>query len=80
MAFYEKVVKVKADVAAVLNCFLRAASTSGGDLGSCQGRPAGTFILTLESSPSHFTIEHLRAWRLAGASRGKRGGLSQQVG
>src|SRR5271166_401633 len=39
--FYEKVIKVKADVAAFHNYFLRAAQTSGGDLGSCQGRPEG---------------------------------------
>jgi hypothetical protein len=26
-------------------------------LGSCQGRPVGAFILTLDSSPSHFIIE-----------------------
>ncbi len=44
--FYEKVIKVKADVAAV------------GDLGSCQGRrQKGAFTLTLDSSPSHFIIE-----------------------
>ena len=54
MAFYEKVVKVKADVAAFLiNCF-PSASPSGGDVGSCQGRArTGAFILTLDSSPRH---------------------------
>ena len=55
--FYEKVIKVKADVAALLiNCF-PSASPSGGDVGSCQGRPAGTFIWTLDSSPRHFKLE-----------------------
>jgi hypothetical protein len=43
MAFYEKVIKVKADVAAFLiNCFpfhLSIGITSGGDVGGCQGRP-----------------------------------------
>ena len=58
MAFYEKVRKVKADVAAFLiNCFpfhLSIGITSGSDVGSCQGRPRqGAFILTLDSSPRH---------------------------
>jgi len=43
MAFYEKVRKVKADVAAFLiNCFpfhLSIGITSGSDVVSCQGRP-----------------------------------------
>jgi len=49
IAFYEKVIKVKADVAAYLiNCF-PSPSPSGGDVGICQGRPAGTFIWTLDN-------------------------------
>ena len=44
MAFYEKVVKVKADVAAYLISCFPSASPSGGDVGSCQWRPAGAFI------------------------------------
>ena len=44
--FYEKVIKVKADVAALLDlfseiCFLTLAQTSDGDLQGCQGRPEG---------------------------------------
>ena len=58
MAFYEKVIKVKADVAAFLiNCFpfhRSICKPSGGDVGNCQGRPRqGAFILTLDSSPRH---------------------------
>jgi hypothetical protein len=44
LAFYEKVVKVKADVAAILITKLLIPSemhkpSAAGDLGSCQGRP-----------------------------------------
>src|SRR5690349_18681013 len=58
MDFYEKVIKVKADVAAFLiNCFpfhRSICKPSGGDVGNCQGRPRqGAFILTLDSSPRH---------------------------
>jgi len=38
MCFYEKVIKVKADVAAVL-IFPRCLNLLWCDLGSCQGRP-----------------------------------------
>ena len=53
--FYEKVIKVKADVAAVLKLFFSSCiGPPAGDLGSCQGRRRmGAFILTLDSSPSH---------------------------
>jgi hypothetical protein len=53
-AFYEKVVKDKADVAALLiNCF-PSAYPSGGDVGAVKGGPEqGAFILTLDRSPRH---------------------------
>jgi len=53
-AFYEKVVKVKADVAALLiNCF-PSAYPSGGDVGAVKGAPEQVaFILTLDRSPRH---------------------------
>jgi len=57
MCFYEKVIKVKADVAAVLNSFPSCINLRWrlGELS--RASPKGTFILTLVSSPSHFTIE-----------------------
>ncbi len=56
--FYEKVIKVKADVAALLDLFSDVSiGTSDGDLRGSQGRPEGAFVLTLGSPVSHFTIE-----------------------
>src|SRR6266852_5497272 len=55
--FYEKVIKVKADVAALLNLFSDVGS--GRPMvayGAVNGAPKGAFILTLESPISHFTI------------------------
>jgi hypothetical protein len=57
MAFYEKVIKVKADVAALLIFFSDIAVSSPGGVESCQGRRFLAFILTLDSSPRHFIIE-----------------------
>ena len=39
--FYEKVIKVKADVAALLDLFSDVRVRSDGDLRGCQGRPEG---------------------------------------
>jgi len=57
MAFYEKVIKVKADVAAYLiNCFPSA--WPSGDVGSCQGRPrTGGVHLDPWQLPMSLTIE-----------------------
>ena len=55
MRFYEKVIKVKADVAAFL-IFFRHHGNSGG-VESCQLRRFLAFILTLDNSPHHFIIE-----------------------
>src|SRR6516225_10005288 len=56
MRFYEKVIKVKADVAArlIFSPMLRQAPR---DVESCQGRLFWAFILTLDSSPRPFIIE-----------------------
>src|SRR6266478_8891113 len=56
MRFYEKVIKVKADVAA-LHIFFRRRCKIPGGVESCQGRRFLAFILTLDSSPRHFIIE-----------------------
>jgi hypothetical protein len=58
MCFYEKVIKVKADVAALLNLF--SDDGIGRPMVTCgavKGALKGAFILTLDSSASHFTIE-----------------------
>ena len=54
--FYEKVIKVKADVAALL-IFLRHRGNLRRGMESCQGRRFLAFISTLDSSPCHFIIE-----------------------
>jgi len=56
--FYEKVIKVKADVAA-LHIFFSPTSLMlrPGGVESCQGRRWLAFISTLDSSPRHFIIE-----------------------
>jgi hypothetical protein len=52
--FYEKVIKVKADVAAVLNCFFLSCIDLGWvTWGGQERRRNGAFILTLDSFPSH---------------------------
>jgi hypothetical protein len=56
--FYEKVIKVKADVAAVHIVFSSDIDdAASGGVESCQGRRSLAFILTLDSSPRHFIIE-----------------------
>jgi hypothetical protein len=56
--FYEKVIKVKADVAALLDLFSDV-SIDGPMVtyGAVKGAPKGAFILTLYSPLNHFTIE-----------------------
>jgi hypothetical protein len=49
MPFYERVIKVKADVAALL--------TKVVTWGAVKGVPQGTFIWTLDSSAGHFMLE-----------------------
>jgi len=53
--FYEKVIKVKADVAAFL-IFFRHRGNSGG-VESCQGRLFLAYIFTFHTTPHHFIIE-----------------------
>ena len=55
--FYEKVIKVKADVAALLIVFSDINDAASGGVERCQGRRFWAFILTLDSSPRHFIIE-----------------------
>jgi hypothetical protein len=52
--FYEKVIKVKADVAALHIFFLRHRRCCVRGVESCQGRRLLAFILTLDSSPPPF--------------------------
>jgi hypothetical protein len=55
--FYEKVIKVKADVAA-LHIFPSDINDAAlGGVESCQGRPFLAFISTLDRSPRHYIIE-----------------------
>jgi hypothetical protein len=56
MRCYEKVIKVKADVAALL-IFVSPRGKLPGGVENCQGRRFLAFILTLDSSPRHFIIE-----------------------
>jgi hypothetical protein len=51
--FYEKVIKVKADVAALHIFFSDIDNAASGGVESCQGRRFWAFILTLDSSPRH---------------------------
>src|SRR6516225_5863275 len=55
--FYEKVIKVKADVAALHIFFSDIDAAASGGVESCQGRRCWAFILTLDRSPRHFKIE-----------------------
>jgi hypothetical protein len=55
--FYEKVIKVKAEVAALHIFFSDINDAASGGVESCQGRRSLAFILTLDSSPLHFKIE-----------------------
>jgi len=55
--FYEKVIKVKADVAALPILFSDIDDAASGGVESCQGRRFLAFILTLDRSPRHFIIE-----------------------
>jgi hypothetical protein len=55
--FYEKVLKVKADVAALHIFFSQINDTASGGVESCQGRRSLAFILTLDRSPRHFILE-----------------------
>jgi len=55
--FYEKVIKVKADVAALHIFFSDIDDAASDGVESCQGRRFGAFISTLDSSPRHFKIE-----------------------
>jgi hypothetical protein len=58
LRFYEKVIKVKADVAALLILFSPTSTTlRPGGVESCQGRRFLAFISTLDGSPRHFIIE-----------------------
>ena len=57
MRFYEKVIKVKADVAALLIFFSDIAVTSRVAWRVVKGAVFLAFILTLDSSPCHFIIE-----------------------
>jgi len=57
LRFYEKVIKVKADVAALHICFSDIDDAASGGVESCQGRRVLAFISTLDSSPRHFLIE-----------------------
>jgi hypothetical protein len=56
--FYEKVKKIKADVAALHIFFLLDIDDAvSGGVESCPGRRLLAFISTLDSSPRHFKIE-----------------------
>jgi len=55
--FYEKVIKVKADVAALHIFSGDIDDDASGGVESCQGRRLLAFILTLDRSPRHFIIE-----------------------
>ena len=55
--FYEKVIKVKADVAALLIVFSDIDDAASGGVESCPGRRFLAFISTLDRSPRHFIIE-----------------------
>ena len=55
--FYEKVIKVKTDVAALHIVFSEINDAASGGVESCQGRRCWAFILTLDRSPRHFIIE-----------------------
>ena len=57
MRFYEKVIKVKADVAASPFVFADIAMNLPSGVESCQGRRFLAFILTLDGSPRQFIIE-----------------------
>jgi hypothetical protein len=57
MRFYEKVIKVKADVAALLIFFSDVAASSQVAWRAVKGAFFWAFILTLDSSPCHFIIE-----------------------
>jgi hypothetical protein len=57
LRFYEKVIKVKADVAALLIFFPDIDDAASGGVENCQGRRFLAFILTLDGSPRHFIIE-----------------------
>jgi hypothetical protein len=57
MRFYEKVIKVKADVAARLIFFSDVAASSQVAWRAVKGALFLAFILTLDSSPRHFIIE-----------------------
>src|SRR5215831_9187186 len=54
---YEKVIKVKADVAALHIFSGDIDDDASGGVESCQGRRLLAFILTLDRSPRHFIIE-----------------------
>ena len=58
-AFYEKVIKVKADVAALLSLIVfHLHNPPVVTWGAVKGaREQGAFILTLDSSPRHFILE-----------------------
>jgi len=55
--FYEKVTKVKADVAALHIFFSDIDAAASAGVESWQGRRSWAFILTLDRSPRHFIIE-----------------------
>jgi hypothetical protein len=55
--FYEKVIRVKSDVAALHILFSDIDYAASGGVESCQGRSFWAFILTLDRSPRHFIIE-----------------------
>ena len=57
LRFYEKVIKVKADVAALHIFFCDIDDAASGGVESCQGRRFWAFISTLDGSPRHFIIE-----------------------
>jgi len=57
MRFYEKVIKVKAGVAALIFVFSDIDDDGSGGVESSQGRRFFAFILTLDRSPRHFIIE-----------------------
>ena len=57
LRFYEKVIKVKADVAALHIFFCDIDDAASGGVESCQGRRFLAFILTLDRSARHFIIE-----------------------
>ena len=57
LRFYEKVIKVKADVAALHNFISDIDDAVSGALESCQGRRLWAFISTFDRAPGHFIIE-----------------------